>query len=379
MYKEIYQILEETGKVKTAMVLNGNHKGEKCLIKEEHCTAFDGGQAQEFWKEYEEQLVSCQDTKVIRIDETDFFVEIYVKNPQLIILGGGHVSQPVAKIGKMLGFHVTVMDDREEFVTKERFPDADRLIQGTYEEIPEKIPVYENAYYVIVTRGHLGDSASARQILKRPYVYLGMIGSRNKVKLTREKLLREGFTEDQLNTIHAPIGLPIGGHMPAEIAVSITAEIVQEKNKYNVSYIDEAVEKAVWEKEKGVMITIISKRGSSPRGTGSKMFLDREGRSHGSIGGGNVEFQALKYAPKAQHGEIKSYNLSNQGGANLGMICGGEVEVLYEILYFLLFCIGRRIAERGVNSNAFFKHALAQNEQYLHIMKESCILVRKVM
>lgn len=332
MYKEIYQILEETGKVKTAMVLNGNHKGEKCLIKEEHCTAFDGGQAQGFWKEYEEQLVSCQDTKVIRIDETDFFVEIYVKNPQLIILGGGHVSQPVAKIGKMLGFHVTVMDDREEFVTKERFPDADRLIQGTYEEIPEKIPVYENAYYVIVTRGHLGDSASARQILKRPYVYLGMIGSRNKVKLTREKLLREGFTEDQLNTIHAPIGLPIGGHMPAEIAVSITAEIVQEKNKYNVSYIDEAVEKAVWEKEKGVMITIISKRGSSPRGTGSKMFLDREGRSHGSIGGGNVEFQALKYAPKAQHGEIKSYNLSNQGGANLGMICGGEVEVLYEIL-----------------------------------------------
>ncbi|MGN8786023.1 XdhC family protein [Blautia sp. HCP3S3_D9] len=332
MYKEIYQILEETGKVKTAMVLNGNHKGEKCLIKEEHCTAFDGGQAQEFWKEYEEQLVSCQDTKVIRIDETDFFVEIYVKNPQLIILGGGHVSQPVAKIGKMLGFHVTVMDDREEFVTKERFPDADRLIQGTYEEIPEKIPVYENAYYVIVTRGHLGDSASARQILKRPYVYLGMIGSRNKVKRTREKLLREGFTEDQLNTIHAPIGLPIGGHMPAEIAVSITAEIVQEKNKYNVSYIDEAVEKAVWEKEKGVMITIISKRGSSPRGTGSKMFLDREGRSHGSIGGGNVEFQALKYAPKAQHGEIKSYNLSNQGGANLGMICGGEVEVLYEIL-----------------------------------------------
>ena len=332
MYKEIYQILKETGKVKTAMVLNGNHKGEKCLIKEEYCTAFDGGQAQEFWKEYEEQLVSCQDTKVIRIDETDFFVEIYVKNPQLIILGGGHVSQPVAKIGKMLGFHVTVMDDREEFVTKERFPDADRLIQGTYEEIPEKIPVYENAYYVIVTRGHLGDSASARQILKRPYVYLGMIGSRNKVKLTREKLLREGFTEDQLNTIHAPIGLPIGGHMPAEIAVSITAEIVQEKNKYNVSYIDEAVEKAVWEKEKGVMITIISKRGSSPRGTGSKMFLDREGRSHGSIGGGNVEFQALKYAPKAQHGEIKSYNLSNQGGANLGMICGGEVEVLYEIL-----------------------------------------------
>ena len=331
MYKKIYQILEETGKVKTAMILNGSQKGAKCLIKENRCVAFEG-ETEDFWKKYEAELAACQDTKVIRIAETDFFVEIYVKNPQLIILGGGHVSQPVAKIGKMLGFHVTVMDDREEFVTKERFPDADRLIKGTFEEISEKIPMYENAYYVIVTRGHLGDSTCARQIMKRPYVYLGMIGSRNKVRLTREKLLGEGFTEEQLNTIHAPIGLPIGGQMPAEIAVSITAEIVQEKNKYNVSYVDDAVETAVCEKNEGVMITIISKRGSSPRGTGSKMFLDREGRSHGSIGGGNVEFQALKYAPKAQHCEVKTYNLSNQGGANLGMICGGEVEVLYEVL-----------------------------------------------
>ena len=73
MYKKIYQILEETGKVKTAMVLNGSYKGRKCLIKEDHCTAFDGGMAEEFWKKYEEQLVSCQDTKVLHIDETDFF------------------------------------------------------------------------------------------------------------------------------------------------------------------------------------------------------------------------------------------------------------------------------------------------------------------
>ena len=195
-----------------------------------------------------------------------------------------------------------------------------------------KIPAYENAYYVIVTRGHLGDSACARQILRRPYTYLGMIGSKNKVKLTREKLLGEGFSEEQLNSIHAPIGLPIGGHMPAEIAVSIAAEIVQEKNRYDVSYIDGAVEDAVRKKENGIMITIISKSGSSPRGTGSKMFIDKDGNSYGSIGGGNVEFQALKYAPEAQHGEIRKYNLSNQGGANLGMICGGEVEVLYELL-----------------------------------------------
>ena len=331
MYKRIYQILEETGKVKTAMVLSGSHRGEKCLIKESHCISFNENKG-DFWKEYETALAQCQDTEVIHIGDTDFFVEIYMKNPHLIILGGGHVSQPVSKIGKMLGFHVTVMDDRKDFVTEERFPDADCLLTGSFDEISDRIPAYENAYYVIVTRGHLGDSVCARQIMKRPYAYLGMIGSRNKVRLTREKLLGEDFSEEQVGSIHAPIGLPIGGNMPAEVAVSIAAEIVQEKNKYNVSYIDEAVEKAVLEKEHGIMITIISKKGSSPRGTGSKMFLDREGKQHGSIGGGNVEFQAFKHGPEAQHGEIRKYNLSNQGGADLGMICGGEVEVLYEVI-----------------------------------------------
>ena len=331
MYEKIYHLLEKTGRVKTAMVISGTHKGRKCLIGQDGCRSFDGTESEDFWTEYEAELMNCQDTMVLHGKE-DIFVEIYAKNPRLIILGGGHVSQPVAQICKMLGFHITVMDDREEFATRERFPEADCLITGSFEELSERIPEYENAYYVIVTRGHLGDSTCARQIMKRPYVYLGMIGSRNKVRLTREKLLGEGFSEDQLNTIHAPIGLPIGGQMPAEIAVSITAEIVQEKNKYNVSYVDDAVETAVREKGEGVMITIISKRGSSPRGTGSKMFLDREGRSYGSIGGGNVEFQALKYAPNAHHCEVKTYNLSNQGGANLGMICGGEVEVLYEVL-----------------------------------------------
>ena len=331
MYEAIYQKLEKAGRVKTAMVINGIHKGEKCLVTQNGCSSFDGTQAADFWKEYESDLMKCQDTMVLHGKE-DIFMEIYAKNPRLVILGGGHVSQPVAKIGKMLGFHITVMDDREDFVTKERFPEADCLITGSFDEISEKIPEYENAYYVIVTRGHLGDSASARQILKRPYSYLGMIGSKNKVKLTRDKLLAEGYTEEQLNTIHAPIGIPLGGQMPAEIAVSIAAEIVREKNKYKISYIDEEVERAVSEKKHGVMITIISKSGSSPRGTGSKMFLNQEGRSYGSIGGGNVEFQALKHGPEAFHGEVVRYNLSNQGGANLGMICGGQVEVLFERL-----------------------------------------------
>ena len=90
---------------------------------------------------------------------------------------------------------------------------ADERIFGDFDTLSDRIPPYENAYYVVVTRGHLGDSACARAILKRPFAYFGMIGSRTKVRITREKLLKEGFTEEQLDQIHAPIGLPIGGQM----------------------------------------------------------------------------------------------------------------------------------------------------------------------
>ena len=330
MYKTIYDTLEMTGRVKTAVFLTGTHKGGWCLVRNGNCESLLADSSSDIWTKYAPDILACEDTGILHLEDADIFVEIYVKNPQLVILGGGHVSRPVAKIGKMLGFHITVMDDRKEFLTKEIFPDADRLIEGAYEEIEEKIPVYENAYYVIVTRGHLGDSVCAREILKRPYAYLGMIGSRNKVKLTMKKLLEEGFSQKQLDTIHAPIGIPLGGQMPAEIAVSILAEITREKNKNQVSYIDEAVENAVEAGKHGVMITIVTKSGSSPRGIGSKMFLDSEGNSYGSIGGGNVEYQALLHAAESLNGEVVKYNLSNQGGANLGMICGGTVEVLFQ-------------------------------------------------
>ena len=222
------------------------------------------------------------------------------------------------------------MDDREEFVTEERFPMADERIFGDFDTLSDRIPPYENAYYIVVTRGHLGDSACARAILKRPFAYFGMIGSRTKVRITREKLLKEGFTEEQLDQIHAPIGLPIGGQMPAEIAVSIMAEIVQEKNPGHFrTYCDEEVEAAVRRRTPGTMVTIIEKKGSSPRGTGSKMFVFRDGSTAGSIGGGKVEFEAGKHAVNIRNTETKVYELG-QGAGDLGMICGGTVRVLFE-------------------------------------------------
>ena len=145
------------------------------------------------------------------------------------------------------------------------------------------------------------------------------------MRITREKLLKEGFTEEQLDQIHAPIG----GQMPAEIAVSIMAEIVQEKNRHFRTYCDEEVEAAVCRRTPGTIVTIIEKKGSSPRGTGSKMFVFRDGSTAGSIGGGKVEFEAGKHAVNIRNTETKVYELG-QGAGDLGMICGGTVRVLFE-------------------------------------------------
>lgn len=383
MYQKIYELLNARGRVKTAVILNGPFAGCKCIVTDGKCMPLeeeeadvdridkdraDKGRAnvgmadadkagidRPDWESYEAELCACGETGMVKIGDTDIFVEMYLKNPHLILLGGGHVSCPVAHIAKMLGFQVTVMDDRAEFVTSERFPEADELILGSFEELSEKIPAYENAYYVIVTRGHAGDSLCARQILTRPYAYLGMIGSRTKVKLTREKLLEEGFSAEKLDTIHAPIGLPIGGQTPEEIAVSIIAEMVQEKNRHYAAYSDEKVEQAVRGGKQGVMLTIVEKSGSSPRGVGSKMFVDEEGNTYGSIGGGSVEYEAVRHAVKLRDTEMEDtgmkdtemedtgmkdtgmkdfqvvhYNLSVSDKRNLGMICGGKVGVLFE-------------------------------------------------
>lgn len=328
MYKRIYQLLEEKGKVKSAAVIKGQGRGSRCIFFKDRCISSDGSGFD--WKPFEKVIADTLDTKVVSVGDTDIFIEIYLRNPRLVILGAGHVSQPVAHIGKMLGFHVTVMDDRKDFLTRERFPDADELVIGSFEEFSEKIPLYENAYYVVITRGHKGDTICARQILKRPYAYFGMIGSKNKVRLTREKLLQEGFTEEKLNTVYSPIGLPIGGQLPEEIAISILAQIVQVKNKNYAAFTDEKVGEAVCKGRSGVMATIIKKSGSSPRGVGSKMLIVQDGKCYGSIGGGSVEYQAVKDALKVDSMQIRNYNLSINDDKNLGMICGGRVEILFE-------------------------------------------------
>jgi len=155
------------------------------------------------------------------------FVEPIRPDDVLYLFGAGHVSTFVAPLAKMVGFSVVVIDDREEFANKDRFPGADELIVCPFFEAFYHIPIDFSVYIAIVTRGHIYDKDVLREALQRNPVYIGMIGSKRKRKIIYESLMEEGITNERLSQVHSPIGLDIGAETPEEIAVSIVAELVQ--------------------------------------------------------------------------------------------------------------------------------------------------------
>lgn len=154
------------------------------------------------------------------------FIEVLEPKPTLLIAGAGHVGQPLARFGQQLGFHVVVADDRAEFATVDRFPGIDEMIVGPYEELSQRVEAGPHTYLVIATRGHEFDEVVLRQFLDSPAAYIGMIGSRRKVREVFDRLLAQGVERSKLARVFAPVGLRTGGQTPAEIAVSILAEII---------------------------------------------------------------------------------------------------------------------------------------------------------
>ena len=152
---------------------------------------------------------------------------------KLLVVGGGHVGQKVAEMAADVDFDVTVVDDRAEYVTEERFPQALRRMTGPIDEILPTLEVDEDTFCIIVTRGHNHDEEALLQLVRRPARYLGMIGSRRKIKLIFDDLRREGIEESALARVHAPLGLEIGSQTVPEIAISIVAELIAYRNLEN--------------------------------------------------------------------------------------------------------------------------------------------------
>ncbi|HUA32743.1 MAG TPA: XdhC family protein [Candidatus Binataceae bacterium] len=157
------------------------------------------------------------------------FIDPIVGAQRLIIAGGGHIAQPLSQLGAMLGFHVTVIDDRASFANRERFPDADEIIVRAFGEAVASLSLDTHCYLVSVTRGHAFDEETVRAALLSPCGFVGMIGSRRRVKAMLERLGESGVPVERLNEVHAPLGLDIGAETPEEIALAIMAEIVRER------------------------------------------------------------------------------------------------------------------------------------------------------
>lgn len=149
---------------------------------------------------------------------------------RLLIVGAGHVGQAVAKLATELDFEVTVFDDRESFVTLERFPKVHARVTGDLESSLNNVPVDERTYCLIVTRGHGHDEQALFRLINRGARYVGMIGSRRKIKMIFNDLVDQGIDPARLAEVHAPVGIDIGSQSVPEIAISIAAELVAHRN-----------------------------------------------------------------------------------------------------------------------------------------------------
>jgi xanthine dehydrogenase accessory factor len=160
----------------------------------------------------------------------DVYIEPIEPSPELFVVGAGHVGFHLATLAQGVGFRVHVVDDREKFANRERFPNIAEVVA---EDIPswiERTPLPSHAYVVIVTRGHTNDLEALRALAPRDLRYLGLIGSRAKVARIYDALVADGMSADLLTRVHAPIGLDIGAVTPQEIAVSILAELIAVKH-----------------------------------------------------------------------------------------------------------------------------------------------------
>jgi xanthine dehydrogenase accessory factor len=158
--------------------------------------------------------------------DAQVFMQLIEPPAGLVVVGGGHVGLSLATLGEFLGFSVTVLDDREEFATAERFPMADRVICGDIGDELDRMPLDRTSHVVLVSRGHMQDEIALRHVVVRDTAYVGMIGSRRRVSTVLGHLLEEEFPREALERVSTPIGLDVGAETPEEIALSIMAEIL---------------------------------------------------------------------------------------------------------------------------------------------------------
>ncbi len=274
------------------------------------------------------------------------YIRKFVPEPRLIILGGGHIAVPVSKIGTLLEFAVTVVDDRLTFANTLRFPEAEHVICDGFAKAITDLKISRYDFVCVITRGHRYDAECLRTILSGEMPgYLGMIGSKRRVIELLNILEEEGFKRSDLDKIHTPIGIPLPAHTPAEIAVSICAELIQERSALTGKDSMRPLEQTnidlptltylAENPEDKALLLVIDSTGSTPVKAGSLMAVNRLGQTHGTIGGGCSEGEIMGDARRiigTGTSRVIEVDMSNDVAAMEGMACGGRMRVLVEDL-----------------------------------------------
>lgn len=335
-YKKAFETIEN-GNSYLLTVTQGPRIGQKLIIKKGELLPQNNDMLP-FWEEF---VPYINWEKIPYHDfENNIFVESLSQEVQIVMCGGGHVSYALSKLTDFLGYHITVIDDREEFANKERFPNAKRIICKSFAKAFETENFSADSCFVIVTRGHVDDALCLEEVMKRDYRYAGMIGSRSKIGKCRDLILSKGFSSEEFNRVHTPIGLDIGGQTPEEIAISIIAQIIQELNKHSYStHVDREIIETIKNhpEQRYVLAKIVSKKGSSPRGVGAQILVKNDSSIIGTIGGGKIEHSVITLATQLLNQKIpkptrQQYALNTKEARALGMWCGGDLEIFFDII-----------------------------------------------
>ncbi len=263
---------------------------------------------------------------------------------RLILLGGGHVSLALYEAALKVGFGASVADDRPAFASYTRFPEAKEVICDSFENALPRLNIGAGDFVCVLTRGHRDDVTCMKYLLRgNEPRYLGMIGSHRRVKGLFALLAEEGYDQACIGRVHAPIGLSIGAVTPAEIAVSILAELIAARHalpagegvlpQQNTDL--DTLRFLRDDSRPAALLLVLSTKGSTPVKGGALMGTDKLGNSAGTIGGGCGENQAVLAARRligTGRSQVVTVDMTNDVAAMEGMVCGGTMDVLIQDL-----------------------------------------------
>lgn len=300
-----------------------------------------------------EILSGIRESGVVQVENRRFFCDTIGSRERLVICGAGHVGIACLRNAKLLGIPVTVVEDRDDFARLARQNGADTVICAPFKDALSELGGSRDTMYLVMSRAHAFDRDCLEVILRQEHGYVGMLGSLRKIDSIRASLLERGIESSAFDAVHTPVGLDIGASSPAEIAVSVMAEIIKCRadsgSVRECTLSHEMLDALMPGSEPAVLVTIIDPLSGGPRSTGTKMLVLKGGCTLGTVGGGLLESTAIKEAIEmlrvsADSEPDSEIGLTYAGRKKVidagidpseqksGMLCGGSARLLLELL-----------------------------------------------